>query len=93
MSDEIIVTQRARYRAVIQYPEGKAGKPFQVYGARLDLLQDWCRIRAAKEPDGTPQPDGTEGVIYEVTERPVFRLTKRTDLAGEPVVTESAVRA
>lgn len=77
-----------KYRAVVLYPEGVTGRPFQIFGERRDLLEEWCRTRARKEPDGTAQPDGTEAVILETIERPVFRVRKRTDLEGEPTVDE-----
>jgi len=78
-----------KYRAVIQYTNGASGKPYQSFGERLDLLKEWCRIRVRKEVDGTPQPDGTEAVIYESIEKPVFRAVKSSDLTNEPVITES----
>lgn len=75
-----------RFRAVVQYPPGATGKPFQIFGEDRAPMEEWCRSRAKKEPDGTPQPDGTEAVIMERTERPVFLVRKRTDLEGEPTV-------
>ena len=79
-----------KFRAVVIYPEDMATwpKPHQVFGERRDLLEEWCRTRARKQPDGTQQPDGTEAVILETIERPVFRVRKRTDLAGEPTLDE-----
>lgn len=75
-----------RYRAVVEYPAGVTGKPFQIFGEDRGPMEEWCRARARKEPDGTVQPDGTEAVILETFERPVFLARKRTDLAGESTV-------
>lgn len=75
-----------KFRAVVLYPAGAAGKPFQIFGEDRGPMEEWCRSRARKEPDGAAQPDGTEAVIYETIERPVFRVRKRTDLQGEPTV-------
>lgn len=79
-----------KYRAVIQYPNWtRESKPYQQLGNKLDVLEEWCRIRVQKDPDGDPQPDGTEAVIYETIERPVFLVQKSSDAAGGPVLKES----
>jgi hypothetical protein len=72
-----------KYRAIVITPNwSRDSKPLQKFGENRADLEQWCRNIL------NDQPDKSEAVIFEQTEKPVFRTMKTTNLANEPVVTE-----